>query len=140
MTLSRINENLEPQIVLENFDFSDHIDPINDKFAYIYLMSSTGTSYARHEINSWNLCSESNEELISSVNLSKSDDLIYPNPASDLIYFNQVSKKEIRILDLQGRELFKGIIHNNQLEISFLSKGMYFVIVNNDSFNKLIKE
>lgn len=140
VTLSRIGENLEPQIVIENFDFSEHINPIQDKFAYFYLMSSTGTSYARHEINSWKLCSDSDAEFISSVEFSESNDLIYPNPASDIINFSISGKKQLRIIDLQGREYFNSEITNNSLDVSFLSKGMYFCIVNGDKFAKFIKE
>ncbi|MDC1067858.1 T9SS type A sorting domain-containing protein [Candidatus Kapabacteria bacterium] len=140
ITVSNSEQKLEPQIVLNNFSFSEYIDLLDKKFAYIYLMSSTGSSYARHEISNWKLCSDSEEDyIVNSLKLDYQDDLIYPNPVEEIMFFNKSGIKTIEIIDIQGSILLKKQLLSNELDVSFLTKGMYFCKVNNETFVKFIK-
>lgn len=67
---------------------------------------------------------------------------IYPNPTND--YFDIVapnySKLKISIFDTNGAMLISEIYENEKrVDVSNLSKGIYIVVVNNQSF-KLIKQ
>lgn len=68
----------------------------------------------------------------------------YPNPASNTIYFNVDSKTkyEYRLTTINGREIENGLL-NNQLDISYLETGIYFIhISSGDEYivKKLIKK
>ncbi len=76
------------------------------------------------------------------------DFIIYPNPAKDIvcIQFNEstLEKKDIKILDASGRIILHKITDksNLQLDISFMTKGIYFMQICTDkgtSIRKLIK-
>ncbi len=57
--------------------------------------------------------------------------LVFPNPAKDLLSIkhslNTVQNLSYTILDIQGRQLEKGVIHKNGIDISTLSGGMYLL-------------
>ena len=65
---------------------------------------------------------------------------IYPNPTSNLLHISGINEVEsLEILDLNGRQLIKkaGI---NSVDISDLSKGVYFLKLNNKETFKFIKK
>ena len=51
---------------------------------------------------------------------------IYPNPAYDVLYLEGVAQADIRILDILGAELYKGV-YENSLDVSILSSGVFFL-------------
>ncbi|MCK9256043.1 MAG: T9SS type A sorting domain-containing protein, partial [Bacteroidales bacterium] len=61
---------------------------------------------------------------------------IYPNPATDILHFNQAQTYEI--FDIQGRVLKKSEAEQNSANISELKNGMYFIKIENKLF-KFIK-
>jgi len=70
---------------------------------------------------------------------------IYPNPAKDAITVKNAKSANIKIFDLQGRILLSEHCSNNnmQIDVSFLSKGVYFVqiLLNNSiKIEKIIIE
>jgi hypothetical protein len=70
---------------------------------------------------------------------------VYPNPASDIIYFRFISPQSssISLYNLQGMEVLNGFITEEGFDISSLSMGIYFVKVlcpNNIYIKKIIKE
>jgi hypothetical protein len=79
------------------------------------------------------------EEVLSQIN-------IYPNPASNLIYFefNENQMIEMKLSDLSGRLIFENQIFNGYLlDIHNLAKGIYFVTMQYDSktiTKKIIKQ
>jgi L-ascorbate metabolism protein UlaG (beta-lactamase superfamily) len=82
-----------------------------------------------------------------SINSSKNNITIsfYPNPATDKIYINntQNSQTFVQIFDLNGKLVLNEYTSNGTIDISDLSKGIYFVkSVNyqNVIINKLVKE
>jgi hypothetical protein len=60
---------------------------------------------------------------------------IYPNPFSDKITINQKNQsklKSVSVSNLQGQLLFKSeIFDTNELDLSELNSGLYFVTINN---------
>lgn len=73
-----------------------------------------------------------------SINETKKEQFsFYPNPAKNVITFDNVkSGQEIIITELSGKTVYQSILNNNSLNID-LSKGIYLVKVNN-SIQKLI--
>ncbi len=64
----------------------------------------------------------------------------FPNPANDLIRFSNLDgEKEIRIFDINAKQVLKKTITTNELSIKTLKPGFYFIGVNGQ-FKKLIKE
>jgi predicted dienelactone hydrolase len=67
---------------------------------------------------------------------------MYPNPASSIIIFKNVNQKElksIKIYNTLGQSVYPFQITNNELDISNLQKGIYFISLKN-SIKKLIIE
>jgi hypothetical protein len=69
--------------------------------------------------------------------------LIYPNPADDNLFIDldRPRELEVTILDVQGKEVVKQMLTGirNQLNISGLHKGVYFVKLESQEFNKIEK-
>ena len=58
---------------------------------------------------------------------------LYPNPVKDVLYFSanrKVAKAEI--YDLNGRLVKTAAVSNNSVNVSSLSKGVYFIILHTD--------
>ena len=71
--------------------------------------------------------------------------IIYPNPVSDILYIsseNTVSET-ITIYSLNGKKVVEDITETNSIDVSTLSKGMYFIEISSESgksIKKLIKK
>ncbi|MGK0414414.1 MAG: hypothetical protein ACJA1B_002639 [Polaribacter sp.] len=64
----------------------------------------------------------------------------FPNPAKDMIRFNNLDgKKEIKIFDINSKQILKKTIETNELSIGSLKPGFYILEINGQ-FRKLIKE
>lgn len=64
----------------------------------------------------------------------------FPNPAKDIIRFNNLDgKKEIRIFDINSKQILKKTIEVNEFSVSSLKPGFYILEINGQ-FRKLIKE
>jgi hypothetical protein len=64
----------------------------------------------------------------------------FPNPAKDMIRFNNLDgKKEIRIFDINSKQILKKTIEVNEFSVSSLKPGFYILEINGQ-FRKLIKE
>ena len=68
--------------------------------------------------------------------------VLYPNPAYDMVQIaTDASVNDIIIYDLSGK-MIHHLSHSRQIDISGLSKGIYFVKILTDSFTctkKLVK-
>lgn len=71
----------------------------------------------------------------------KDEILFYPNPVNDYIYLKNIDTiKSIRIVDLIGKEYFNmQEIKNREINLSRLSIGVYFAIINEKNVFKIIK-
>ena len=64
----------------------------------------------------------------------------HPNPAKDIINFINIDgKKEIKIFDINSKQILKKTINSNELSIEKLKPGFYFMEINGQ-YKKLIKE
>jgi hypothetical protein len=64
----------------------------------------------------------------------------FPNPAKDMIRFNNLDgKKEIKIFDINSKQILKKTIDTDELSIGSLKPGFYILEINGQ-FRKLIKE
>ena len=75
------------------------------------------------------------------VNFQKAENLVYPNPSSGEFYINGVKEENDNVLVINSLSelVFSGKLQNNKINLSFLSKGIYFLIINNQS-EKIIIE
>lgn len=70
--------------------------------------------------------------------LDTDSDLIYPNPASDVLFFKTPLTKAATITDVQGHVVMVISKGENTVEIAQLSAGMYFIKLGQKQF-KLMK-
>jgi hypothetical protein len=59
---------------------------------------------------------------------------VYPNPVNDVLNVSGAEKANIKLTDLTGKTLYNGTGNGTvqQIDISGLSKGIYFVTISND--------
>ncbi|MFT5890277.1 MAG: hypothetical protein ACI9Y7_000367 [Dokdonia sp.] len=78
---------------------------------------------------------------ITDINVTEAS--IYPNPVTDMLFIeSSLPFTEARIYSLLGQALITAKIENNQLDVSSLSKGVYFLQMTNETGvfkKKLIK-
>lgn len=126
--------------IINNFKFQNHFDLIDDKFAKIGILSSTGKTFQIQEISEWKYCSTEEVEI-----LKEEGGEVYPNPAFDFIYltdFNNIVK--VRIIDVFGKEHDNFVYDRNlkRIDISNLKMGIYVLVIeteNNTYIRKFIK-
>lgn len=72
----------------------------------------------------------------------ESDISIYPNPASEILYFKGVKDrgKIISIFDISGKKLLNIETTKNEIDISDLPKGIYFIEFNKKQYFRFIKK
>jgi hypothetical protein len=85
---------------------------------------------------------ESNEAVISDFN-------IYPNPSNGLVQVSMVNEEanndlQVRVLDISGKTVFEdtyvaGQLFNEQLDLSSLEGGVYFIQLNNGEVQRTEK-
>ncbi len=60
---------------------------------------------------------------------------IYPNPVNDYVHFaNDFNGKLCNVYDLNGNIIFSGVVVNNQIDLSNLINGVYFLSIENSNF------
>lgn len=84
-------------------------------------------------------------KLTTDLSLPTSDFVVYPNPASDQITIDSKDKPilSITIFDSAGKKVYSEEnlnVSNKQVSISSLAKGMYFVSVNDQMSQKILKK
>ncbi len=81
--------------------------------------------------------------LLSITERNTIDVSIFPNPVTDILYLqSNTAIKEVTMYTLLGQEIMTSTIENNQLDLSFLSGGIYLIKITNDRgelTQKLIK-
>ena len=74
-----------------------------------------------------------------SINQAKLDTTVdvYPNPASDKVFFNSKEKEieKVQLVDLSGKILYKAEVRNQSgsIDLSGIAKGVYLVIMSTES-------
>lgn len=70
---------------------------------------------------------------------NNSFNLIYPNPANNVIYLNNTTSNEaFTILDISGKCVMTGTIENSKINVDFLPNGTYFLCRNSGINQKFI--
>jgi Domain of unknown function (DUF4465)/Secretion system C-terminal sorting domain len=82
-----------------------------------------------------NFTTRDNFTGIVDVNTNQNSLNVYPNPAKDFIVIDGLNNQaEILIFDLSGREMLKqNVLNGEKISVSTLSKGIYFLQINNES-------
>jgi hypothetical protein len=147
--LDTTNNFENPVLVTNSVDIASLLNLIEGNKAFVGFTSATGDSYQSTELLSWSLCPSNDNSIISSVKESdfseNSDEVIFPNPASDYIEinvetFNPTLKhgvdegSDIQIFDILGVNVSPaggGIKGGGRIDISNLAPGMYFIKIGN---------
>jgi len=80
-------------------------------------------------------------EVIAEIkNHSNLDVTIYPNPTSDILMLNNISKNAvISIFDISGKQVINQVNLNNQININYLTNGIYVLKITDNSETKTLK-
>ncbi|GAB4447101.1 MAG: hypothetical protein OHK0036_00920 [Bacteroidia bacterium] len=67
---------------------------------------------------------------------------IYPNPANEKMFISNINSSPVfvEIFDVSGNKVYFNKLTSNEVDISQLSKGIYFVRINEQYYFKVIKE
>ncbi len=120
------NQNYTP-VIGENNNYIYFGDSVSQNFALrIEKNGCVDTSYCYYFDNT------------SIYSFSEKQFSIYPNPVSDFLTFKTNNKDlKYKILSTHGEIISTGIINeNNQINVSELKKGLYFLILIKDSYIK----
>jgi|GEM_PF-6048708 hypothetical protein len=63
---------------------------------------------------------------------------VYPNPVSEILHTDLPNQEEFMIVDIIGRVLLRG--YGQQVDVSFLPQGIYFIKSTNRRARKFVKE
>jgi hypothetical protein len=77
------------------------------------------------------------------LNESKFD--IYPNPLKNTLFIKSENDliNTVSILSVEGRKVYEAkgsLLNNQQIDVSGLEKGIYFILINESNITKVIKE
>ena len=106
---------------------------LEDDSCYCPLLLDIPNSASRHETN---INCQTNNISENSIAL-----ILYPNPTKNIINIEAKSwiNTEYKILDLNGKIVYKGSINNDLIiDISFLESNIYFICLNN-KYYKILK-
>lgn len=57
---------------------------------------------------------------------------VYPNPSNGVIFWNDNSLKNVEIVDLQGKSVWKEKVNTSQLTVDTLNSGTYILLLSNE--------
>lgn len=64
---------------------------------------------------------------------------VYPNPAKDFIFINNIqNSKDVEIYDMQGKMVKRQKYNNNQISLKNLSKGIYILKIPSEKYTQKI--
>lgn len=119
-------------------DASELADGINFDHIFIFIGPGNGTVTGDFYID--DLKGPQLQGTASTNDFDNNSFQFFPNPANDIIRFSNLDgKKDIRIFDINSKQVLKKTIDSNELSIENLKPGFYFLEING-KFKKLIKE
>jgi PKD repeat protein len=129
-----------------SWDFGDGNTSTQTNPSHTY--ASTGTYNVKQAVT--NVCGEDSivkQVLISLASIDDEDNqiIIYPNPASSILYIENNAKdviNNISIFDISGREIYQETIkkeENIQIDVSSYKQGVYFIKILLDN-NLIVKQ
>ena len=120
------------------FDASELADGIS--FDHIFIFIGPGNGAITGDFYIDDLKGPQLQGTASTNDFEKATVQFFPNPANDMIRFRNLDgKKQIRIFDINSKQVLKKELKSNELSIKNLKPGFYFLEVNGQ-FKKLIKE
>lgn len=125
----------EPVLDISDFDITEYIRFKHNGKAYIGIGAATGDANQTHYLHSWSLCPKTTYgKIVSSVEDKDYEQLISPNPASDMLNVRLpagVYSGTIMIYGYMGNMLISEYTRSpkNAIDISHLPIGVYFVKV-----------
>jgi hypothetical protein len=129
-----IFENQWQTVYLNTSELADGVE-FDHIFIFLGRGDTTNTTFYIDDIMGPQL-----QGTASVSNFDKPSFEFFPNPTTDMLYFPNIDgKKDIRIFDINSKQIFKKTIHLNELSIRNLKPGLYFLQVNGQ-FKKLIKQ
>jgi len=130
----------------KNFSSISTLKAINSATENTYTYTDEhvkgGTQFYRLKINESNQISYSHILSLSDVTNTAFNIEAYPNPVSNalnLVLPKQYNELTIEIVNLQGVTLQKTILTSNQIDLSNLDRGVYFIKVNLEDTTQLLK-
>ena len=133
----------DEEIILENqwqtvyLNTSELADGVNFDHIFIFLGrgDSGDTTFYIDDFKGPQL-----QGAASTNDFDKTSFQFFPNPANDMIRFSNLDgKKEIKIFDINSKQILKKTIETNELSIGSLKPGFYILEINGQ-FRKLIIE
>jgi len=126
------SNNSNGEYLMERIDAGNYLlQPIINGVPYLPLNVTVSTNNSVIDVDLSTLTTSIKEQWFDNNDLFS----IYPNPFTDKIYFNQNNQsklKSVSVSNLQGQLLFKSeIFDTNELDLSELNSGLYFVTINN---------
>ncbi len=76
---------------------------------------------------------------VSIENFDNANITIYPNPTSDYVSFVGLEEADLRIVDINGSEVFTGHYNGNPIDISNLNAGIYFIYISREPNTSVIR-
>ena len=129
-----IVENQWQTVYLNTSELADNVS-FDHLFIFLGRGDTTDTTFYIDDVKGPQL-----QGTASTNDFDKTSFQFFPNPTKDLITFINIDgKKEIRIFDVNSKQVLKRTIENNELSIGSLKRGFYFLEINGQ-FRKLIKE
>ena len=120
------------------FDASELADGISFDHIFIFIGPGKGTITGDFYID--DVKGPQLQGTASTDDFDKATFQFFPNPANDMIRFRNLDgKKQIRIFDINSKQVLKKAIETNELSIKSLKPGFYFLEINGQ-YKKLIKE
>ena len=120
------------------FDASELADGIS--FDHIFIFIGPGNGAITGDFYIDDVKGPQLQGTASTDDFDKATFQFFPNPANDRIRFRNLDgKKQIRIFDINSKQVLKKAIETNELSIKSLKPGFYFLEINGQ-YKKLIKE
>ncbi len=120
------------------FDASELADEVSFDHIFIFIGPGKGTITGDFYID--DVKGPQLQGTASTDDFDKATFQFFPNPANDMIRFRNLDgKKQIRIFDINSKQVLKKAIETNELSIKSLKPGFYFLEINGQ-YKKLIKE
>lgn len=125
----------DPVLDISDFDITEYIRFKHNGKAYIGIGAATGDANQTHYLHSWSLCPKTTYgKIVSSVEDKDYEQLISPNPASNMLNLRLpagVYSGTIMIYGYMGNMLISEYTRSpkNAIDISHLPIGVYFVKV-----------
>lgn len=118
---------------LKNGGFFNESIPLNSLFS----VTAPGQS-PDIDVNNLPFCNQSLSATKSDIS---NNFKIYPNPALNSLYIKDLQSKDLnyKIFNSDGKEIMSGKTAKNEIKISHLQKGCYFLTVQNQNTYKFIK-